>query len=69
MLHTDIDPINGEGTNMNRLQSAEESTTFKIVGTGSNVYESEDPVEGVAKWLETPQDVMDFVEQIGRAHV
>ena len=63
MLHTDIDPINGEGTNMNRSHSAEESTTFKIVGTGSNVYESEDPVEGVAKWLETPQDVMDFVEQ------
>ncbi|WP_448255986.1 PEP-utilizing enzyme [Microbacterium aurum] len=36
-------------------------TDFEIVGTGQNVYESPDIVEGVAKWLETPQDVMEFV--------
>lgn len=37
--------------------------TFYAVGTGSNVYETDEVIEGVAKWLETPQEVMDFVSE------
>lgn len=33
---------------------------YRKVGTGQNVFEAE-PVEGPLKWLETPQDVIDFV--------
>lgn len=39
------------------------STTFEVAGTGSNVYETDELIEGVAKWLETPEDVMDFVSE------
>ena len=34
--------------------------SFEKVGTGLNVYESPEPVEGVVKWLETPEDVIAF---------
>jgi PEP-utilising enzyme, mobile domain len=33
---------------------------YRSVGSGQNVFEHE-PVEGYAKWLETPQDVLAFV--------
>jgi hypothetical protein len=36
-------------------------TTFEQIGTGLTVYESPDIVEGVVKWLETPEDVIAFV--------
>ena len=36
---------------------------FELVGTGQTVYETDAVVEGVAKWLDTPQDVMDFVSR------
>jgi hypothetical protein len=35
---------------------------FELVGTGLNVYESTDLVEGRSKWLDTPDDVISFVE-------
>lgn len=35
---------------------------FETVGTGQNVYESPEVVEGRIKWLETPDDVISFVE-------
>jgi len=35
---------------------------FEHVGTGLNVYESPDPVVGRAKWLDSPNDVISFVE-------
>lgn len=41
--------------------TAAPETAFEVVGTGQNVYESPDLIEGVVKWLDTPQDVMDFV--------
>lgn len=49
---------------MSQLTDATESvsTSFEQVGTGLNVYESPDVVEGVVKWLETPEDVIAFVE-------
>lgn len=37
-------------------------TSFEQVGTGLNVFESPDVVEGVVKWLETPDDVISFVD-------
>ena len=40
--------------------SIESVTSFEKVGTGLNVYESPDDVEGVVKWLETPEDVIAF---------
>lgn len=36
-------------------------TDFEQVGTGLNVYESSDVVEGVVKWLDSPEDVIEFV--------
>lgn len=36
------------------------SEGFEQVGQGLNVYESPDVVEGVVKWLETPDDVIAF---------
>jgi PEP-utilising enzyme, mobile domain len=36
--------------------------SFEPVGTGLNVYESPEIVEGVVKWLETPEDVISFVQ-------
>ncbi|WP_068399612.1 PEP-utilizing enzyme [Kribbia dieselivorans] len=42
--------------------SVDVSTPFEQVGTGLNVYESPEIVEGVVKWLETPEDVIAFVE-------
>lgn len=36
--------------------------TFETVGKGLTVYESDDLVVGRAKWLETPGDVISFVE-------
>jgi hypothetical protein len=38
-------------------------TSYERVGAGLNVYESAQPVEGVVKWLETPEDVIAFAEQ------
>ena len=35
---------------------------FELAGVGLNVYESPQPVEGTAKWLESPEDVIAFVE-------
>lgn len=35
---------------------------FEIVGTGLNVYESPDVIEGRAKWLDTPEDVISFAD-------
>lgn len=37
-----------------------DTPSFEKVGEGLNVYESPDPVEGVVKWLETPEDVIAF---------
>lgn len=45
---------------------SENTTTdvaFEVIGTGATVYESPDPIEGVARWLETPEDVMAFVSE------
>lgn len=39
-----------------------DSSTFETVGKGLTVYESDDLVVGRAKWLETPEDVISFVE-------
>lgn len=36
------------------------SDDFEKVGQGLNVYESADVVEGVVRWLETPEDVIAF---------
>jgi hypothetical protein len=41
-------------------QITDNGTTFEQVGTGLTVYESPDIVEGVTKWLETPEDVIAF---------
>jgi hypothetical protein len=41
---------------------ATSTTSFEPVGTGLNVYESPAIVEGRAKWLETPEDVISFVQ-------
>ncbi|EWT06077.1 hypothetical protein N864_00270 [Intrasporangium chromatireducens Q5-1] len=38
------------------------STLFEPVGTGLNVYESPAVVEGVVKWLDSPEDVIAFVD-------
>ena len=35
---------------------------FEVVGSGLNVYERPDLVEGRAKWLDTPEDVISFTE-------
>lgn len=35
---------------------------FEKIGAGLNVYESSSPVEGCAKWLDSPDDVIAFVE-------
>ncbi|MBY4575638.1 hypothetical protein ACN94_18955 [Gordonia paraffinivorans] len=37
-------------------------STFEAVGKGLTVYESDELVVGRAKWLETPEDVISFVE-------
>jgi PEP-utilising enzyme, mobile domain len=42
--------------------SAASPASFELVGTGLNVYESPEVVEGRAKWLETPEDVISFVQ-------
>ncbi|MFZ7088799.1 PEP-utilizing enzyme [Curtobacterium sp. RRHDQ10] len=42
-------------------QIADHDTTFEQVGTGLTVYETDEVVEGVVKWLETPEDVIAFV--------
>ena len=39
-----------------------QSIAFEQVGVGLNVFESSEAVEGRAKWLETPDDVISFVE-------
>ncbi|EQD29764.1 hypothetical protein B1A_20544, partial [mine drainage metagenome] len=36
--------------------------TFEAVGVGLNVFEFAELVEGRAKWLDSPQDVIDFVQ-------
>lgn len=36
------------------------NTQYALVGQGQNVLEH-DPVEGPCRWLETPEDVIDFV--------
>lgn len=41
-------------------ESRVDSPAFEQVGQGLNVYESPEPVEGVVKWLETPEDVIEF---------
>jgi hypothetical protein len=38
------------------------TTDFEQVGVGLNVYESPEVVEGVVRWLDSPEDVMSFVE-------
>ncbi|PZF60147.1 hypothetical protein DEI92_07150 [Curtobacterium sp. MCBD17_034] len=43
-------------------QLTDDETTFEQVGTGLTVYETDDLVEGVAKWLETPEDVIAFAD-------
>ncbi|MBE7163162.1 MAG: hypothetical protein INR72_18140, partial [Williamsia herbipolensis] len=45
---------------MAQQPTTDSGTTFEQVGTGLTVYESPDPVEGVVKWLETPEDVIAF---------
>ena len=40
--------------------SVESVMSFEKVGTGLNVYESPDSVEGVIKWLDSPEDVIAF---------
>ena len=40
----------------------EAAAGFEHVGTGLNVHESPDPVVGRAKWLDSPDDVISFVE-------
>lgn len=40
----------------------EESGSFEAVGQGLNVYTSDEVVEGRAKWLDSPDDVISFVE-------
>ena len=49
---------------MTQVTSADVGTSpsFEQVGTGLNVYQSADPVEGVARWLETPEDVIAFAD-------
>jgi hypothetical protein len=39
-----------------------ETSVFEKIGAGLNVYESSSPVEGRAKWLDSPEDVIAFVE-------
>jgi hypothetical protein len=39
-----------------------ETSAFEKIGAGLNVYESSSPVEGRAKWLDSPDDVIAFVE-------
>ncbi|WP_448388363.1 PEP-utilizing enzyme [Microbacterium aurum] len=48
---------------MPETASVEADTELEVVGSGATVYESPDPVEGVARWLETPEDVMNFVAE------
>jgi PEP-utilising enzyme, mobile domain len=38
------------------------TTEFEPIGTGFNVYESAESVEGRARWLDSPEDVIAFVE-------
>jgi PEP-utilising enzyme, mobile domain len=42
--------------------SGVESAGFEAVGTGLNVYESADVVEGVVRWLDSPDEVIAFVD-------
>lgn len=44
------------------VESGVGQAAFEVVGTGLNVFESDQVVEGVVKWLETPDDVIAFVE-------
>ncbi|GAB93706.1 PEP-utilizing enzyme [Gordonia rhizosphera] len=39
-----------------------DTATFESVGQGLNVYESGEIVEGRVRWLDTPEDVIGFVE-------
>ncbi len=39
---------------------------YRLVGSGKGVYEEDEPVEGPAVWLDSPQAVIDFVSS-GRA--
>ncbi|MCW2717822.1 PEP-utilizing enzyme [Pseudonocardia sp.] len=40
-----------------------DGATFEPVGTGLNVTEFPEPVEGRIKWLDSPDEVIDFVEE------
>jgi hypothetical protein len=44
-------------------QLTDNGTTFEQVGAGLTVYETDEVVEGVVKWLETPDDVIAFAEE------
>jgi hypothetical protein len=39
-----------------------EADAFETIGSGLNVYESSSPAEGRAKWLDSPDDVIAFIE-------
>jgi hypothetical protein len=43
-------------------QMTDDAPTFEQVGTGRTVYETDEVVEGVVRWLETPEDVIAFAE-------
>jgi hypothetical protein len=47
----------------NALQEEERVTEreFQLIGSGINVYGQDDAVEGVARWLGSPQEVMDLI--------
>ncbi|MDV6230595.1 PEP-utilizing enzyme [Rhodococcus cercidiphylli] len=40
----------------------DDSARFEVVGRGLTVYESTEPIVGRAKWLDSPDDVISFVE-------
>lgn len=43
-------------------QSHADAIAFEQVGQGLNVYDSPVPIEGLVKWLETPEDVLAFAD-------
>lgn len=47
-----------------RLVTNQTDTQYALVGQGQNVVEYE-PVEGPCRWLETPEDVIDFISGEG----
>lgn len=47
---------------MTSTQSPKDVSTYEKVGEGLNVYESDEVIEGRVKWLETPDEVISFVE-------